>query len=75
MSALAQALLDVGYAVSGSDRFLDSGDTTDTLEQLRRRGRHVSQNGEGVAGAGRLVVKHSWKRQRRSGCHNPPRLG
>ena len=57
MSALAQALLDVGYAVSGSDRFLDSGDTTDTLERLRTQGVAMyPQNGEGVAGAGRLVV-------------------
>ena len=35
MSALAQALLDCGIAVSGSDRLLDSGDETDVLKRLR----------------------------------------
>ncbi len=38
MSALAQALLDAGAALSGSDRLLDHGDLTDTLETLQRQG-------------------------------------
>lgn len=57
MSALAQALLDSGFEVSGSDRLLDSGDTTDTLNRLRGQGVALHpQDGSGVAGAARLVV-------------------
>lgn len=58
MSALAQALLDRGIAVSGSDRLLDSGDATDTLTRLRGQGVALyPQDGSGVeAGASRLVV-------------------
>lgn len=57
MSALAQVLLDRGNAVSGSDRLLDSGDTTDTLTRLHQQGVALHpQDGTGVAGATRLVV-------------------
>ena len=57
MSALAQALLDCGFAVSGSDRLLDSGDETDVLQRLRRQGvRLYPQDGGGVGEASRLVV-------------------
>ncbi len=57
MSALAQALLDNGFEVSGSDRLLDSGDATDTLNRLRGQGAALHpQDGSGVAGAARLVV-------------------
>ncbi|MBR1870327.1 MAG: hypothetical protein IJ802_00685 [Kiritimatiellae bacterium] len=38
MSALAQAYLDMGYAVQGADRELDKGGTSETLETLRREG-------------------------------------
>ena len=38
MSALAQALLDSGVSVTGSDRLLDKGDRTETLVCLERQG-------------------------------------
>ena len=58
MSALAQALLDQGVSVSGSDRLLDSGDLTDTLACLKRQGvRLFPQDGSGVTPeTARLVV-------------------
>jgi len=57
MSALAQALLDQGFNVSGSDRLLDSGDETDVLQRLRRQGvRLFPQDGGGVGEASRLIV-------------------
>jgi UDP-N-acetylmuramate--alanine ligase len=58
MSALAQALIDRGIPVSGSDRLLDSGDATDTLNRLRSQGVALyPQDGSGItAGAARLVV-------------------
>ena len=57
MSALAQALLDQGFAVSGSDRLLDNGDETDVLQRLRGQGvRLFPQDGSGVGEASRLVV-------------------
>lgn len=58
MSALAQALLDSGTAVTGSDRLLDSGDVTGTLACLRGQGvRLFPQDGSGVTeGVARLVV-------------------
>lgn len=58
MSALAQALLDEGVRVSGSDRLLDTGDTTETLDCLRAQGVALfPQDGSGVAaGTARLVV-------------------
>lgn len=49
MSALAQALLDRGERLSGSDRLLDKGDCTATLETLRRQGVELfAQDGSGV---------------------------
>ena len=58
MSALAQALLDAGCAVSGSDRLLDRGDETDTLQCLRRQGVALfPQDGSGVQpGLARVIV-------------------
>jgi UDP-N-acetylmuramate--alanine ligase len=58
MSALAQALLDAGAAVSGSDRMLDDGDATETIQRLRGQGVSLyAQDGGGVvAGLTALVV-------------------
>jgi UDP-N-acetylmuramate--alanine ligase len=58
MSALAQALLAGGYAVSGSDRYLDAGHRLPILEQLAGLGvRLVPQDGSGVTPeTGALVV-------------------
>ncbi len=58
MSALAQALLDAGVTVTGSDRLLDTGDLTDTLACLAGQGvRLCPQDGSGVTGrTARLVV-------------------
>jgi UDP-N-acetylmuramate--alanine ligase len=58
MSALAQALLDSGNTVSGSDRLLDQGDATDTLQRLRGQGVALHpQDGSGVRpGAAGIVV-------------------
>jgi len=58
MSALAQALLDQGATVTGSDRLLDTGDLTETLACLQRQGvRLYPQDGTGVTPqTARLVV-------------------
>ncbi|MFO7936174.1 MAG: Mur ligase domain-containing protein [Kiritimatiellia bacterium] len=57
MSAVAQALLDGGVVVSGSDRLLDTGDSTPVLECLDRQGvRLFPQNGSGVDAAVERVV-------------------
>lgn len=58
MSALAQALLDEGAVVTGSDRLLDTGDLTDTLACLAKQGVALGpQDGSGVTSAtARLVV-------------------
>lgn len=49
MSALAQALLDRGYRVTGSDRFLDGGREIDTLRTLRAAGAGLTpQDGSGL---------------------------
>ena len=58
MSALAQALLDQGARVSGSDRLLDTGDMTGTLACLARQGvRLYPQDGSGVTPeTARLVI-------------------
>lgn len=49
MSALAQALLDAGAAVSGSDRHRDRGRPLDVLRTLERAGaRLLPQDGSGV---------------------------
>lgn len=50
MSALAQAFLDRGWRVSGSDRLLGMGQSTPVLDVLRREGvRLFPQDGSGVA--------------------------
>lgn len=58
MSAIAQAYLDAGRIVTGSDRLADSGGDTPTLSALRKQGvRIFPQNGSGVAdGTEKLVV-------------------
>ncbi len=58
MSALAQALLDAGVTVTGSDRLLDAGDLTEVLSCLLAQGVALSpQDGAGVtAGTARLAV-------------------
>ncbi len=58
MSALAQALLDAGVSVTGSDRLMDQGDTSPVLNCLARQGvRLFPQDGSGITGATeRLVV-------------------
>ncbi|MBQ3809883.1 MAG: UDP-N-acetylmuramate--alanine ligase, partial [Kiritimatiellae bacterium] len=49
MSALADALLDAGFAVTGSDRFLDRGADVPALAALRARGVPLfPQDGSGV---------------------------
>lgn len=49
MSALAEALLDSGASVSGSDRLADTGRDTPTLRRLRAQGIRVApQNGSGL---------------------------
>ena len=49
MSALAEALLDSGAEVSGSDRLVDSGRETPTVRRLRAQGiRIVPQDGAGL---------------------------
>ena len=58
MSALAQALLDAGARVSGSDRLLDAGDTPDLLQRLRGQGVTIhQQDGSGViSGVAGVIV-------------------
>jgi len=58
MSALAQALLDAGHAVAGSDRFLDQGrGDLEVLETLRRAGvRLFPQDGSGITDRTTAVV-------------------
>lgn len=49
MSALAEAMLDRGYRVTGSDRFLDQGRALDVLRTLEAAGvRLVPQDGSGL---------------------------
>jgi len=49
MSALAQALLDEGATVTGSDRLLDAGDMTETLACLKAQGVALyPQDGSGL---------------------------
>ena len=49
MSALAEALIDTGASVSGSERFLDQGRPLPVLDVLRRQGATIlPQNGSGV---------------------------
>lgn len=58
MSALAQALLDQGRTVTGSDRLLDHGDLTSTLSRLKAQGvKLFPQDGSGIdRDTARLVV-------------------
>ena len=57
MSALAEALLDAGRAVTGSDRFLDRGAAVPALDALRARGVPLfPQDGSGVGPATSAVV-------------------
>lgn len=57
MSALAEALLDAGAEVTGSDRLADSGKQTPTLTRLARQGIHIfPQDGSGVDTATTAVV-------------------
>jgi UDP-N-acetylmuramate--alanine ligase len=58
MSAVAQALLDQGAAVTGSDRLLDAGDVTGALACLKAQGvRFYPQDGSGITPqTARLVV-------------------
>lgn len=58
MSAIAQALIDQGAVVTGSDRLLDQGDRTATLTCLENQGVLLSpQDGRGITSAtARLVV-------------------
>jgi UDP-N-acetylmuramate--alanine ligase len=57
MSALGQALLDAGATISGSDRLLDHGDATDTLQRLRGQGVSLhAQDGSGVAAGSAGVI-------------------
>ena len=61
MSALAQALLNAGHAVSGSDRFRDQGrENLDVLETLRRTGvKLFPQDGSGITSQTTAVVVSS----------------
>ena len=50
MNAVAQILLAQGYLVSGSDRYLDSGQNLEVLQKLRANGvRLVPQDGSGIS--------------------------
>lgn len=49
MSALAQALHDAGYEVSGSDRYIDQGQDLEVLHRLKLGGiRLTPQDGSGI---------------------------
>ncbi len=57
MSAIAQAYLDAGAEVTGSDRLADKGDLTDTLRALAAQGVAISpQDGSGIGEATTKVV-------------------
>jgi len=57
MSALAELLLDRGFSVSGSDRFLDAGRPTGTLAVLESEGVALfPQDGSGVASASAIAI-------------------
>ncbi|MBR3085253.1 MAG: tRNA (guanosine(46)-N7)-methyltransferase TrmB [Kiritimatiellae bacterium] len=57
MSAIAQALIDSGYEVTGSDRLADHGESTPLLDALRRQGvRIFPQDGSGVSDATSFVA-------------------
>lgn len=57
MSALAEALLDQGCAVTGSDRAFDQGQQLDSLDVLQRAGvRLVPQDGSGITAETRALA-------------------
>jgi UDP-N-acetylmuramate--alanine ligase len=57
MNPLAQALLAAGCEVSGSDRYLDTGQDLEVLPKLQRAGvRLVPQDGSGITSETRAVV-------------------
>lgn len=57
MSALAQLLLASGWAVSGSDRFSDSGEDLAVLDKLRAAGVSLfPQDGTGISGPACTVI-------------------
>ena len=58
MSALAQALIDAGRAVTGADRLVDGGGTTPVLEALRRQGvKLFPETGAGIdSGTSRVIA-------------------
>lgn len=57
MSALAEALLALGYTVSGSDRTLDQGGDSEAVSVLRRAGLRVTtQDGSAITSATRALA-------------------
>ena len=56
MSALAQAYLDKGYCVSGSDRLLEMGQETPTLATLRQEGVALHPQDGCAVSTGMVVV-------------------
>ncbi|HMP89547.1 MAG TPA: Mur ligase domain-containing protein [Kiritimatiellia bacterium] len=57
MSAIAQALLDAGYRVTGSDRYIDEGQALDVLDRLKAAGVElIPQDGSGISTATICVV-------------------
>lgn len=57
MSAIAQALLNDGCRVTGSDRYLDAGDRLEVLDRLERAGcRLVPQDGSAISAETTAVV-------------------
>lgn len=57
MSAIAQALIDDGNEVTGSDRLVDTGKTTKILEALSHQGVQIfRQDGSGIGMATNRVV-------------------
>ncbi len=60
MSALAEALMDIGAEVSGSERFMDQGKPLPVLDALRAQGARIfPQDGSGVTPDVRSVVASS----------------
>lgn len=57
MSAVAQASLDVGHRVTGSDRFLDTGADVETITKLKKCGaKFFPQDGSGITANTTAVV-------------------
>ncbi len=60
MSALAEALMDIGAEVTGSERFMDQGKPLPVLDALRSQGAQIfPQDGSGVTPDVRSVVASS----------------